>query len=185
MSSPAFTCGLSAVFTIWMSGAATQVEAVESPEPSFVVLTSPVLVTTPLPSGQVPPVAAVVCDVMCTVNVLCASVVPAGTVTGPHERTPVCVSIAQVEFQPAPWSSIDQFRPSFTGRVSVSFTPCASPAPVLNTVNVKPMSSPAFTCGLSAFFTIWMSAGWTTTGSSLQPLVNALLFESPLNEATQ
>ena len=95
-------------------------------EPSFVVVTSPVLSTTPLPSGQTPPVAAVVGEVMCTVNVDAAWVVPPGTVTGPQVRTPA--AIAQVEFQPAPCEAIDQDRPAFVGSVSVKDTPFASPS---------------------------------------------------------
>ena len=51
----------------------------------------PVLFTTPLPSGQVPPVAAVVGEVMCTVNVELVWFVPAGTVTGPQVRTPAAI----------------------------------------------------------------------------------------------
>ena len=81
------------------------------------VVTSPVLSITPLPSGQVPPVAAVVGEVMCTVNVDAACVVSAGTVTGPHVRTPA--AIAQLPFQPAPCEAIDQSRPAFVGSVSV------------------------------------------------------------------
>src|SRR4051795_3116338 len=102
---------------MWIAGAATQVEAVESSEPSFVVVTCPVLSTTPLPPGQTPPVAAVVGEVMCTVNVEAAWVVPAGTVTGPHERTPAVIE--QLSAQPDPWEAIDQSRPAFVGSVSV------------------------------------------------------------------
>ena len=53
----------SAVFTMWIVGAATQVEAFDWPEPALVVVTLPVLLTVPVP-GQVPPVAAVVGEVM-------------------------------------------------------------------------------------------------------------------------
>src|SRR5690348_9195775 len=77
----------------------TQVEALDWSEPSFVVVTLPVLLTTPV-VGQSPPVAPVVPDVMCTVNVDAACVVPAGTVTGPHERTPA--TIEQLPPKPAP-----------------------------------------------------------------------------------
>src|SRR4051795_8462749 len=121
---------------MWIAGAATQVEAVESSEPSFVVVTCPVLSTTPLPPGQTPPVAAVVGEVMCTLNVEAACVVPAGTVTGPQVNLPA--AIAQVEFQPAPCDAIDQDRPALTGNVSDSVTPCASPVPSLDTVSVNP-----------------------------------------------
>src|SRR5689334_14197432 len=117
---------------MWIAGAATQVEAVSSPEPAFVVVTSPVLLTTPLPPGHRPPVAAVVGEMMCTVNVESTWLVLPGTVTPsapPQVRTPA--SIEQLSAQPLPWPAIDQFRPAFTGNVSVNFTPWASPSPSL------------------------------------------------------
>src|SRR3954462_5238718 len=129
----------------------TQNEALDSSVPSLVVVTLPVLSTTPV-SGQSPPVAPVVDEVMCTVKVEAACVVPAGTVTGPQVNLPA--AIAQVEFQPAPCDAIDQDRPALTGNVSDRDTPCASPLPVLDTVNVKPICSPAFTCAASGVFTI-------------------------------
>jgi hypothetical protein len=46
----------------------THVEALDWSEPSLLVVTLPVLLTTPL-VGQSPPVAPVVGEVMCTVNV--------------------------------------------------------------------------------------------------------------------
>src|SRR5215471_9568609 len=105
---------------MWIAGAATQVEAVDSPEPSLLVVTSPVLSTTPLPSGQTPPVAAVVGEVMCTVNVDSSWVVSCGTVAGPQVNLPA--AIAQLSAQPSPCPAIDQSRPGFTGSVSVRFT---------------------------------------------------------------
>src|SRR6476469_611846 len=116
--------------------ACTQVEALDWSLPSFAVLTLPVLLTTPV-SGQSPPVAPVVGEVMCTVNVEAACVVPAGTVTGPQVNSPA--AIAQVEFQPAPCDAIDQDRPAFVGSVSDKVTPCASPEPSLYTVSVNPI----------------------------------------------
>src|SRR3954466_16353511 len=168
---------------MWIPGAATHVEAESLSEPSLVVVTSPVLLTTPLPPGQTPPVAAVVGEVMCTLNVEAAWVVPAGTVTGPQVNLPA--AIAQAEFQPAPCDAIDQDRPALTGKVSDSVTPCASPVPSLYTVSVKPIGSPALTLPTSGVFTMWIEAGLTTTGSSSQPLSADRLFESPSNEATQ
>src|SRR5438128_6840135 len=85
----------------------TQVEALDWSLPSLLVVTLPVLSTTPL-VGQSPPVAPVVGDVMCTVNVEAACVVPAGTVTGPQVSLPA--AIAQLPFQPAPCEAIDQDR---------------------------------------------------------------------------
>src|SRR5919206_3534191 len=77
---PAITVPASAVLRMWMDAPATQVDALSESEPSFAVFTKPVLSMTPSPSGQSPPVAAVVVDVTCTVNVLAPCVVPAGTV---------------------------------------------------------------------------------------------------------
>src|SRR5579859_5907429 len=107
---------------------------------------------TPLPPGQTPPVAAVVGDVMCTVNVLAACVVPAGTVTGPQLSVPAV--IAHVPAQPAPWLAIVQFRPAFVGSGSERVAPAASPVPTFQTVIVKPICSPAFTCAASAVLRI-------------------------------
>src|SRR5204862_4910148 len=157
----------------------TQIEALDWSLPSFVVVTLPVLLTTPV-FGQSPPVAPVVGEVMCTVNVDAACVVPAGTVTGPQVSTPN--AIAQVLFQPAPCppEAIDQDRPAFVGSVSDSVTPCASPLPMLETVSVNPIGLPTFTCaGASAVFTIWMSAALITNASSVQALEAPLLLPSP------
>src|SRR5436190_22127976 len=106
----------------------SQNDALDWSLPSFVLVTLPVLLTTPV-YGQSPPVAPVVGEVMCTVNVDAACVVPAGTVTGPQVSLPA--AIAQVLFQPAPCAAIDQFRPALVGSVSESVTPCASPPPSL------------------------------------------------------
>src|SRR5580765_8372036 len=116
----------------------TQVEALESSLPSLLVVTLPVLLTTPV-SGQSPPVAPVVAEVMCTVHVLASWVVPAGTVTGPQDRTPAV--IAQVLFHSAPCASIDHARPGLVGRTSLSVTPWASPMPSFETVSVRLIGS--------------------------------------------
>src|SRR4029077_15993002 len=103
IESPAFTCVLSAGFTIAMTGAATHTTAQSCSEPSVDVDTEPVLLTTPLP-GQGPPVAAVVVEVMCTQKVLLPGVVPVGTVTPfwpPHVSVPE--AIEHEVPQPAPW----------------------------------------------------------------------------------
>src|SRR5258708_6388637 len=109
-----------------MPGAATHVDALESSEPSFVVVTEPVLSILPLPPGQTPPVSAVVAEVTCTVKVLVASAVPLGTVPPPWPpqcRTPALME--QLPPQPAPWLSIDQDRPAFAGSGSLNLTPFA------------------------------------------------------------
>ena len=88
--------------------ACTQTVASEEPEPSLPVVTWPVLSTTPVP-GQSPPVAPVVGEVMCTVNVLAAWVVLCGTVTPfapPQLNTPA--AIAQL---PAPATALRGDRP--------------------------------------------------------------------------
>ncbi len=109
-------------------------EAVDRSDPSFVVVTEPVLSTTPLPSGQTPPVDASVPEVMWTVNVLASLVVPAGTVTPfvpPQERTPEAIVQLVGSPQPAPVSAIFQDRPGLVGSSSDSLTPYASPLPSL------------------------------------------------------
>src|SRR5947207_435721 len=102
---PTFTSAASAVFRMWIAGNLTQTSAESSSDPSLVVVTLPVLSTSPV-SSQSPPVAAVVPETMWTVNVEAAWVVPAGTVTGPQDRTPA--RIQQVLFQPAPCDALDQ-----------------------------------------------------------------------------
>src|SRR5438876_8227864 len=103
------------VFVIARSMAWTQIEALDWSLPSLLVVTEPVLLTTPV-VGQAPPVAAVVPEVMCTVNVDAACVVPAGTVTGPQGRTPA--AIAQLPPHPVPCAAIVQDRPALVGSVS-------------------------------------------------------------------
>src|SRR5204863_359062 len=114
---------------MWIDGAPTHVDALDWPVPSFVVVTVPVLLTTPLPPGQTPPVAAVVVEVMCTVNELPTWVVANGTVAGPQVSVPA--AMAHVPPQPAPWLAICQDRPAFVGSGSERVVPFASPVPVL------------------------------------------------------
>src|SRR5579871_3334043 len=113
----------------------TQIVASDLSEPAFAVSTLPVLSTMPV-SEQSPPVAGVVAEMMCTVNVLAACVVPAGTVTGPQLSVPA--AIAQPLFQPAPWLAICHERPVFAGSGSDRVTPFASPVPEFETVSVYP-----------------------------------------------
>src|SRR5215475_1748577 len=138
--------------------ACTQVDALDWSEPSFEVVTLPVLSTTPV-SGQSPAVATVVAEVMCTVNVEAAWVVPWGTVAGPQDRTPA--AILQLPAQPAPCEAIDQDRPGLVGSVSERVTPWASPEPLFETVSVNPIGSPTLTCALSAVFTMWIAGAAT------------------------
>ncbi len=62
-----------------------------------------------------------------------------------------------------PWTAglIDQLTPAPVGNGSSSVTPVAVPAPVLFTLIVKPIDSPAFTVALSAVFVIWRPGHWT------------------------
>ena len=71
------------------------------------------------------------------------------------------VSIAHVPPQPAPWLAICHERPAFTGRTSLRVTPFASPVPLLYTVSVNPICSPALTCAASAVFTMWIAGAAT------------------------
>src|SRR5204863_154919 len=124
----------------------------------------PVLFTTPV-VGQLPPVAPVVGEVMCTVNVLAPCDVPAGTVTGPQMSVPALLMEhgLALPLKPAPWSAIVQARPALVGSGSLIVTPFASPAPEFDTVSVNPIGSPALTCALSAVFTMWMAGALTQT----------------------
>src|SRR5437764_4601797 len=99
LSPRVWVAGEPALVTERSTMACTQVDAGDWSLPSFVVVTLAVLLTTPV-FGQSPPVAPVVGEVMCTVNVDAACVVPAGTVTGPQVSTPN--AIVQVLLQPAP-----------------------------------------------------------------------------------
>src|SRR5579871_1508906 len=153
------TCAASAVFRMWMDAPATHVVASDVSEPPFVAETPAVLSTTPSPVGQEPPVACVVVDVMWTVKLLAACVVPAGTVAGPQFSTPAVIEHEPP--QPEPWLAICQLSPAFAGNWSRIATPYASPLPEFDTVSVKPIWSPAFTCALSAAFTILMAGAAT------------------------
>src|SRR3954451_4497048 len=164
--------------------ACTQIEAPDWSLPSLVVVTLPVLLTTPV-VGQSPPVAPVVGEVMCTVNVLAACVVLCGTVTPfapPQVNTPA--AIAQLPFQPAPCEAIVQDRPAFVGKVSFSLTPWASPAPALNTVSVNPIGSPTLTSALSAVFAILIDAGLTQTVASDDGLPSFVVVTLPVLSTT-
>ena len=69
--SPAFTLEASAIFKTLTSAGLTQTVSSDEGLPSLVVVTWPVLSTTPLP-GHAPAVSLVVGETMCTVNVLAA-----------------------------------------------------------------------------------------------------------------
>src|SRR5215470_18069024 len=86
---------------------------------------------------------------------------PDASDVGPHDST--CGFVGwSIEHRPGfDWVLIDQATPAPdpAGSGSLTVTPVAVPAPVLVTVMVNPIGSPAFTEFASAFFTMWMLAG--------------------------
>src|SRR4029079_19152297 len=112
-------------------------------DPSLDVLTAAVLLITP----QSP--ASVVATTWTAVSAPAASVLGANTRFWPWID------------QPADAGEIDQLRPD--GRTSVKVTPFASPAPVLRSVTVKPICSPALTLSASAVLSTSIAAHLTST----------------------
>src|SRR3954452_13662694 len=141
---------LSAVLTTWRSGGSTTTWSVSSSEPSLVVLTWAVLIT-----GLAATVALVVGLVMCRAYVAVAAMLPRLQL-----RTP-----AVIEHLLPGSLSIVQLVPASVGSVSETVTPLASPGPLLVTVIVKPILSPADTEPASATFSMSIEAPSTTTWS--------------------
>src|SRR4051794_28913321 len=138
---------LSAVLTTWRSGGSTTTWSVSSSEPSLVVVTWAVLTT-----GLSATVALVVGLVMCTVR------------TWPEARSPrlqVRVPAVMAHCAAAVPPSMDQLVPASVGIGSVTVTPLASPGPLLVTVIVKPILSPADTEPASATFSMSIEAHCT------------------------
>ena len=134
-----------------------------------VVVTLPVLLTTPV-SGQSPPVAPVVVggDVHRERRARPGSS-PRAPSPGRRSATPAV--IAQV---PVPTRTLrmrsTRTDPDSSAACRSSVTPCASPVPSFQTVIVKPIGSPAFTCAASAVFTIWIAGAATQiVGASTRP----------------
>src|SRR5262249_50089726 len=99
---------------------------------------------------------AEVVAVMCTVNVPPA---PAGRSTGPQDS--VCAPLGLTEHRPGfDWVSIVQVTPDPdpAGNGSLTVTPLAVPDPLLVTVTVNPIGSPAFTDAASAVLVLLMLA---------------------------
>src|SRR5215217_2122435 len=121
--SPAETLAASAVLSTSMSAQSTSTEAEDSSDPSLEVLTDAVLSTSPQFSFDV-------VAITCTVELE----LPA-RVDGLNTRLPavICQSLLA--------GSIDHVRPP--GRTSVNWMPLASPSPVLESVTVNPICSPA------------------------------------------
>ncbi len=155
--SPALMVPLSAVLRTVTSGHRTSVESESSLLPralagSLVALTSAVF-------SIVPQLSPVVGLEMWTVLMALWSMVPKS-----QESTPL--SIAQ-SAAPVPPTML-QLRPESDGRVSVSDTFAAAPSPMLDTVMVKPMSSPALTDSSSAVLTTFTSGQSTWVDADLE-----------------
>src|SRR5439155_302596 len=136
MGSPADTVWLSATLEIGRAARRETVETDALSDPSLEVVTLAVLST-----GELSAVAEVVAEEMCTVKDAPEAMSPKE-----QDRTP-----AEIEQLPAPVPpSMDQEVPGSVGRVSFTYTLWATPAPLLVTVMVNPMGSPADTVWLSA-----------------------------------
>jgi hypothetical protein len=143
--SPASIVPWSAVLRTVTFGQLTVIVALSESAPSFDVVTFAVLSTEPH-------VAAVVGDVMCTCLLPPAAMVPKLQV-----RTPA----AMEHPESLPAASIVQLRPASVGRVSVTVTPEAEPAPLLLAVIVNPIVSPADTVPWSGVLVTWIVAHFT------------------------
>ncbi len=137
IGSPALTVGLgialvapSAVLMTERLGHWTMTLAELVPPPSLVEVATAVLLT-------VPQVAKVVGLEICTDMLVFGAIVAKVQL-----KTPAVIE------QPVTAVVIVQLKPVPVGRVSVTSTPVAVPAPVLETVMVKPIVSPALTDGV-------------------------------------
>src|SRR5262245_26638596 len=82
---------------------------------------------------------------------------PAARSVGPQDNT--CGAEPLIEHRPGfDCVSIDQVtpEPEPAGRLSLTVTPFSRPAPLLLTVTVNPIGSPAFTELASAVFLMWI-----------------------------
>ena len=150
--SPTRICASAADFTTLTSGQLTAIDAPSLASPSFVEVMFPVLLTVPQLAGVVP---------LVTWTVPLTAVLPLIEPTL-QVRTwlPTAPLIAHVEPLPVD-ASIDQFRPAAPGRLSVTTTPVALPAPELPQLRVNPTGSPALTEAPSAVLSIVTWAGMT------------------------
>src|SRR6266496_2554729 len=97
---------------------------------------------------------------------------PAARSVGPELST--CGLLPEIEQRPGfDCVSIDQVTPAPepAGRLSLTVTFLARPVPLLLTVIVKPIGSPAFTVPASAVFRMWIEAGrqWITSPDVSEP----------------
>src|SRR2546428_3918688 len=125
MVSPAETGELSATLAMSMAAPRTTMESDALSDPSLEVVTLAVLST-----GELPAVAEVVGEEMCTV-----STAPEAMSPKEQDRTP-----AEMEQLPAPVPPLlDQKVPGPLASVSLTFTPWATPAPSLVPVMLNPL----------------------------------------------
>src|SRR2546428_681780 len=85
---------------------------------------------------------------------------PADRSVGPQPRT--WGALPAIEHSPGlDWLATTQVTPlpEPAGRLSLTVTPLAVPVPLLLTVTVKPIGSPALTVAASAVLLTWMLAG--------------------------
>src|SRR5438552_5661107 len=141
-----------ALFTTVTSGQATATDAVSLAEPSFAESIEPVLSTDPQ-------LAAVVSLTMWTVplTAVLPAIVPTSHVRTCEPALPVIAHVEPVPVEPA----MLQSRPASPGRLSLTTTPVALPAPLLPQVKVNPIWSPALTLASSAVLPIVTAAART------------------------
>ena len=144
--SPAVAFSASAVLSTSTSAQFTSTTAVSLSSPSFDVVTAAVLDASPQSPASL-------------VAITCTEVeAPAASVLGAKTRFSPSID------QPADAGEIDQANPA--GSTSVNSTPRAWPSPVLASVTVKPIWSPAVTLSSSATFATSMAAQFTSTDAS-------------------
>jgi hypothetical protein len=146
MFSPAFTAPASAVLSIVSAGQLTVVEADACTEPVFVA-------DAVASFGYVAQLANDVALVMCTDA-------DAPGAMSPNEQCNVPDVIAH-DPGPAYAGLIDQLTPAPAGSGSDNVAAVAEPAPVFETVIVKPIESPALTESASAVLVMFRPGHWT------------------------
>ncbi len=148
MGSPAETDAASATFSMSIEAPSTTTWSVSVSVPSLVVVTTAVLTT-----GLAATVSLVVGLVMWTVR------------TWPCARSPRLQDRMPAAIPHEAWAVpplMVQLVPASVGSVSVTATPLATPGPLLVTVMVKPMGSPAETDAASATFSMSIEAHRTS-----------------------
>ena len=147
IGSPADTEPVSATFSMSMEAPRTITWSVSVSEPSLVVVTDAVLET-----GLSGTVSLVVGLEMWIVRTW-----PEARSPNEQVRTPTAIPHWAAPVPP----SMVQLVPASVGSVSETATPLATPGPLLVTVIVKPIGSPADTEPASATFSMSIEAHWT------------------------